>query len=182
MPIPTPIANALRLMGRGPRPGSAWGAILFVLAALTLVPSRAAAQALGYGVVGPAGYSGFFGTGGPLIHAAGGAEVLAGGRAGVGGEFGLLAGSGGAFLVSSANGVVHLGRRDRGRGASPFVTGGYSRLSSGEGGFDAWNVGAGADIWAKERVGVRVEFRDHVRPDRRGAVHYWTVRAGVVFR
>jgi hypothetical protein len=144
--------------------------------------SEARAQVLGYGIAGPAGYAGFFGSGAMLVHAAGGAEILAGGRVGGGGEFGLIGGSGGAFFVTSANGVVHVRRADRRRGASPFVTGGYSRLSGGEGTFDAWNVGVGADIWAKDHVGFRLEFRDHIRPDRRGSVDYWTVRAGVVFR
>ena len=94
----------------------------------------------------------------------------------------MLAGSGSALLVVSANGVLHFSTSQSARRPSPFVTGGYTHMGSGEGSFGAWNVGAGIDLWAKERVGVRVDFRDHVRPDSRGAVQYWTIRAGIVFR
>ena len=153
-------------------------------AAITARP--AAAQALGYGIAGPAGYSGFFGTSSdPMLHAAGGGEFLAGGRVGVGGEFGLLANSNGGVFVTSANGVFHFAPsvatpiRSR---ISPFASGGYTRITGGEGAFDAWNLGAGADLWLKPRVGVRLEFRDHIRPDGRGGVQYWAFRGGVVFR
>jgi hypothetical protein len=163
-------------------------AIVSTLVALAAViaPGRpAAAQVLGYGIAGPAGYSGFFGSSLESVHAAGGGEVLAGGRLGGGGEFGLLGNPSGGLFIASANAVFHvvpvqptpLRRR-----LSPYVSGGYTRLFSGEGSFNAWNAGIGADVWLKPRVGLRAEFRDHVRPDSRGGVHYWSVRAGVVFR
>jgi len=146
----------------------------------------AAAQALGYGIAGPAGYSGFFGNSVlPLLHVAGGGEFLAGGRVGVGGEFGLLANTDGGMFVTSVNGVFHfkpsVATPIRSR-ISPFASGGYTRLGSGGYGSTAWNLGAGADIWLEPRVGVRLEFRDHIRPDGRGGVQYWAFRAGVVFR
>jgi hypothetical protein len=158
-----------------------------VLAATLAGAGRAEAQvqALGYGIAGPAGYSAFFNSSSTALHAAGGAEVLAGGRVGVGGEFGLLLNLGGALWVTSANGVFHftpsVPTPTRSR-VSPFVTGGYTRMTSGDGAFNAWNIGGGADVWLKPRVGLRLEFRDHIRPDRRGNVQYWTFRAGVVFR
>ena len=82
------------------------------------------------------------------MHAAGGGEIP-GRRAGWrGGEFGLLAGPDSGVFMTSANGVLHfvpsVATPIRSR-ISPFVTGGYTRISSGEGGFDAWNIGAGAD-------------------------------------
>jgi hypothetical protein len=138
------------------------------------------AQPVGYGIVGPAGVTGFFRTSVANGHAAGGVEVLAGGRVGGQGEFGVIAGEGGGLFVTSGNGIVRLGAADD--PVAPFVTAGYTRMFSGEGGFDAWNAGAGADVWLKPHVGVRFEFRDHVRPDSRGTVHYWTFRAGVSFR
>ena len=151
-----------------------------------IVASPAAAQALGYGIAGPSGYSGFFGSSSmPMVHAAGGGEFLAGGRVGAGGEFGLLANTDGGVFVTSANGVFHFAPsvatpiRSR---ISPFASGGYTRITGGEGAFDAWNLGAGADVWLKPRVGLRLEFRDHIRPDDRGGVQYWAFRAGVVFR
>src|SRR3954452_24182191 len=155
-----------------------------VAGAITAAP--AGAQALGYGIAGPAGYSGFFGNSiGPAVHAAGGGEFLAGGRVGAGGEYGLLADANGGIFVTSVNGVFHFAPsvatpiKSR---ISPFASGGYTRMSNGEGGFDAWNLGAGADLWLKPRVGLRLEFRDHIRPDGRGGVQYWAFRAGVVFR
>ena len=151
-----------------------------------IAPARAAVgQALGYGIAGPAGYSGFFGSSFASVHAAGGGEFLVGGRVGAGGEFGLLANTGGGLFITSANAVFHFTPSQptpiRSR-ISPYVSGGYTRLSSGEGGFNAVNAGIGADVWFKPRVGLRAEFRDHIRPDSRGGVHYWSVRTGVVFR
>src|SRR3954465_7845379 len=111
-----------------------------VAGAITAAP--AGAQALGYGIAGPAGWSGFFGSCGLLVHAAGGAEFLAGGRVGAGGEFGLLANADGGMFVTSVNGVFHFAPsvatpiKSR---ISPFASGGYTRMSSGEGVFDAWN-------------------------------------------
>ena len=155
-----------------------------VLLALVLcAAARAAgAQALGYAVAGPAGYKGFFSSNAGLVHAAGGGEVLAGGRLGGGGEFGVLAGSGGALLVTSVNGVYHGYRITDAQKVQPFLTGGYTYMTNGEGSFNAWNLGGGVDVWFKDHAGLRVEYRDHIRPDDRGAVHYWAIRAGVVFR
>ena len=64
------------------------------------------------------------------------------------------------------------------------MSGGYTRLgiNDGEGGFDAWNIGAGADAWIGNRAGIRFELRDYLRPDDRGATHYLAFRIGVVFR
>jgi hypothetical protein len=158
-----------------------------VLLGVLAAPRPASAQAIGYGIAGPAGYSGFFGSSSALaLHAAGGGEVLAGGRVGGGGELGVLVGSGGGLFVASANGVFHVvpgtGAAGRAERVSPFISGGYTRWSNGEGEFDGWNAGAGADVWLKPRLGMRFEFRDHVRPDSRGTVHYWAFRAGVAFR
>jgi hypothetical protein len=167
---------------------TAWGIVstMAVLAGILATARPAGAQGLGYGIAGPAGYSGFFGTSSALaIHAAGGGEVLVDGRVGGGGEFGLLATTGGGLFATSANAVFHFVPSQptpvRSR-LSPYVSGGYTRLSSGEGGFNAWNAGIGADVWLKPRLGLRAEFRDHIRPDSRGGVHYWALRVGVVFR
>ncbi len=155
------------------------------LAGILATARPADAQALGYGIAGPAGYSGFFGSSAQAIHAAGGGEVLVGGRVGGGGEFGILANANGGLFLTSANAVVHFVPSQptpiRSR-LSPFITGGYTRFSSGEGAFNGWNAGAGTDVWLKPRVGLRVEFRDHVRSDQRGSVQYRALRVGVVFR
>jgi hypothetical protein len=155
---------------------------LFLMIVMMAGVSRADAQGLGYAIAGPAGFTGFFGSSFSAGHAAAGGELLIGRRAGIGAEYGIFASSGGAFTIASINGVLHILSTDLKRGPSPFVTGGYARLSSGEGDFNAWNVGAGVDTWIKPRVGVRVEIRDHIRPDSRGDVQYWTMRVGLVIR
>lgn len=142
----------------------------------------ASAQVSGYAIAGLAGFTGFFGSSTNAVHAAAGAEVLVRGRAGAGGEIGILASRGSVLRVSSINGVVHIMPNRRGAGASPFVSGGYTHMSSGEGSFHAWNAGAGLDIWPSDRVGIRIDVRDHVRQDRRGNVHYWSLRGGITVR
>ena len=145
------------------------------------VPS-AEAQALGYGIAGPAGFSGFFGSSVSHVHAAGGAEVLTPGGFGIGGEVGVLGGRGSALFVLSANGSFHISTDPSVQRVVPFLTGGYTNMRNSDGSFNAWNVGAGVDIWLRERAGLRVDVRDHVRRDSRGAVQYWAIRAGIVFR
>jgi hypothetical protein len=162
-------------------------ALVLVALAVAAIPELAHAQSsvrgLGYGIGGPAGYSGFFGSNvDSFWHVAGGGEVLARGRAGAAGEFGLLLGASGAVMVTSVNGVVHLAPHHRDRPFSPFVSSGYTRMWDGEVAFDAWNVGGGLDIWTRSGPGVRLDIRDHLRPDSRGAVHYWSLRAGIAFR
>ena len=155
------------------------------LAAVFAAARPADAQVIGYAIAGPAGFTGFFGDSAQALHAAGGAEVLAGGRIGAAGEFGLLVNPDSGLWVTSINAVYHFvpsrpgAVRSR---VSPFVTAGYTRMHSGEGSFDGWNAGAGADIWLRPRAALRIEFRDHIRPDARGEVQYWTFRAGIAFR
>ncbi len=158
------------------------GMRIFLVVAMLLLARTADAQVLGYAIGGPAGFQGFFGSSVSGGQAAGGAELLIRDRAGIGGEYGLIVHRGSALLAWSVNGVVHVLPGRGQSNVSPFVTGGYTRLSSGEGSFNAWNGGAGLDIWVKPRAGVRLEVRDQLRPDHRGNVHYWTMRGGVVFR
>jgi hypothetical protein len=135
---------------------------------------RAVAQPLAYGIAGPAGVSGFF-RASRSWHAAGGAEFVIPAGVGFGGEFGFMQ----SLAVLSLNASLHFPSRSM---LSPYVTAGYTRMGSGEGSFDAWNAGAGADYWFGARAGLRMEFRDHIRPDARGTVQYWTVRAGIAVR
>ncbi|HEX6323418.1 MAG TPA: hypothetical protein VFZ36_06815 [Vicinamibacterales bacterium] len=159
------------------------GLVAFLVATAMLAGTGSAdAQVLGYAIAGPAGVHGFFGSRADAGQAAGGAELLAGGRAGIAGEFGIIASGSGGLLVYSLNGVLHILSSRTPRGASPFVTGGYTRIWNGDGAFNAWNAGAGVDAWFSDHVGARAEFRDQVRPDGRGTVHYWTIRGGLVFR
>lgn len=141
--------------------------------------SRVEAQGIGYGVAGLGGVSGFFASR-TTLHAAGGGGLLFRDRLGAVGEFGFF-GTGRPLFMGSANGVFRFASA-RGDAASPFVTGGWTRMGNGDSSFDAWNAGVGVDIWPQERLGLRIELRDHVRPDVRGTVHYWTLRGGIIFR
>ena len=155
--------------------------VLFTCLLLVSTSAAADAQVLVYGVAGVSGVSGFFrsSTG---FDAAGGGEALIKGMGGIGAEAGALGNVSSVLGRVSVDGVVHVIPSRPEHRVSPFVTSGWTHMSSGEGSFNAWNVGVGADVWAQPRVGVRVEFRDHVRPDTRGTVHYWTIRGGVAFR
>jgi hypothetical protein len=155
--------------------------ILIVLVTITSLgtPRASEAQVLGYGVGGLGARAGWFG-GGAALQASGGGEVLVSGLAGGAGEYGLFVSSGSALQVASFNGVVHLASIDN--PTSPFVTAGYSRFWSGEGEFDAWNVGVGADFRLNPHTAIRADFRDHVRSDFRGTVHYLAFRLGIAFR
>jgi hypothetical protein len=144
-----------------------------------LAAARAEAQGVVYGIGGFGGYTGWFGGAG-AYHIAGGGELLVKGIAGAGAEIGLLGNVGSPLTVLSFNGVAHVA--DRGDTTSPYVTGGYSRFSSGEGNFNAINFAIGVDFRANRRAGIRLEFRDHLRRDFRGSVHYYSIRAGIALR
>jgi hypothetical protein len=154
--------------------------ILLPVLFVTLFATHSFAQGLGYAGGGLAGVSGFFGRWSTAFHAGAGAEVVANDHIGFGGEIGFFD----RFLVGSGNVTLHLKSptRESGSTFSPFVTGGVSRFGIGDGEFTAVNVGAGFNYWAAERVGFRMEFRDHFRPDDRGTTQYWSVRAGIAFR
>jgi hypothetical protein len=158
-----------------------WIAAMAFVALLTAGARTADAQVLGYGVAGLGGVQGFYGslaTG----HLAGGGELLAKGRGGVTGEIGLLGTGSGALHTLSFGGVWRVVPVSTARRFAPYVTSGVGILGDGDVIFAAWTVGGGVDVWARERVGVRLDLRDRIRTDSRGTVHYWTASAGVVFR
>jgi hypothetical protein len=134
------------------------------------------AQVLGHGVFGIGGVGGFVNTE-PSFTLAGGADYVVGDRFAVGGDAGLFDN----LVMVSANASY---RAPYHMGFVPFFTGGVSRmgLRYGDGTFSTMNVGAGADMWLKRRAGLRLEFLDQIRPDDRGTTHYWSARAGIVFR
>jgi hypothetical protein len=100
------------------------------------------------------------------------------------GKYFTVGGEGGLFdrlVTVSVYGAIHASGEE---GLVPFLTAGYTRLgvADGEGGANAWNIGAGADGWFSRHAGVRFELRDHIRQDRRGNTHYWSLRAGIAIR
>ena len=155
--------------------------IVFSLTCLTSLtsPTSLYAQGLGYAEGGLAGVSGFFGRWSDSFHVGGGGEAVVADHLGVGGEFGFL----NRLVVGSANATIHF-TGVRTAKFSPFVTAGYSRMGigDGEGAFSALNVGGGAQLWLSDHAGIRFEFRDHLRPDDRGTVQYWSARVGVAVR
>lgn len=152
-------------------------AAVLICAAFCSVASRAQSAVLGYVIAGPAGVSGWLGPRNS-VHVAGGGEfgfdVL-----GVGGELGYWTSGLG---MASVNGSVSPTKRGSVRKTIPFLTAGYTTGFTFEGSFNAWNLGGGANYWISARRGLRVDFRDHIRPDERGTVHYWSIRAGLAFR
>jgi hypothetical protein len=147
-------------------------ALLFV----ALFATHAAAQGLAYA---EGGVAGFAASGSHSFHVAGGGEAVAADRIGLGGEIGFF----GRLITVSGNATFHLTPLSSQK-AGAFVTGGYTRfgVGDGEGSFNTWNVGAGAHLWFSDHAGLRLELRDHVRPDSRGTRQYWSARAGVVVR
>ncbi len=62
----------------------------------------------------------------------------------------------------------------------PFVTGGYT-LGFRDGAMNMIHFGGGATYWFSERVGLRVEVRDHM-PTQSTDYHYLVVRFGITGR
>lgn len=61
----------------------------------------------------------------------------------------------------------------------PFVTGGYSlRIRAGVA--SAFNFGGGVNYWFKDRVGLRLEFRDHISHS--DLNYFYGFRIGLAFR
>ena len=82
------------------------------------------------------------------------------------------------FGVGSLNATYHFGRRAK---LDPFVTAGYSAAFR-TGYLNMANFGGGVNWWWRERMGLKVEFRDHVETEGGGSYHLWGVRFGLTFR
>jgi hypothetical protein len=134
----------------------------------------------GYGYVGP----GAFTTGSEtLIHYGAGAEGLLVHGLSVGAELGGFAPAASfrdGFGVFSPNASYHFLNASRSRKFVPFVTGGYTLFFASDVA-NGMNFGGGFNYWFKERVGVRIEVRDHILFPA-GDAHLIGVRFGVSFR
>jgi len=117
-------------------------------------------------------------------HFGGGGEALVYKGLGVGGEIGYLTpwqSFSSGLGVLSADGSYHFLPRKRDAKVVPFVTGGYTLFfRSGSG--NLFNFGGGINYWFRQRVGLRLEFRDHVWPSSYQTEHYWGFRIGLAFR
>jgi hypothetical protein len=153
---------------------------LFLLAFLSSAALAQSSDARGWGYV-------FGGVGGRSeanavsLHVGGGGEGLLYKGFGVGGEIGYFApfeSAGDGFGLASANIGYHFKMKSSPK-VVPFVTGGYSvafRNGSSSGG----NIGGGVQYWAKDKVGLRFEFRDHIFSS--DSPHIYSFRVGLSFR
>ena len=162
---------------------------------LAFVPALALAQTAAPGpakTVSGLGY-GFFGVGAEACcgdswatwHAGGGGEVVIADAFGIGAELGYLnwfEEGMDTIGVFSTNGTYHFFPRQASRRLRPFVTGGYTLAFNNGGHENLFNVGGGVDYWMKKRVGLRIEFRDHVWSGSSQATHFWSARFGVTVR
>jgi hypothetical protein len=116
------------------------------------------------------------------MHFGGGGEVLPYKGIGIGGEIGYFTpweDFSAGFGILSANGSYHFLRN---RKVSPFVTAGYS-LGFRDGSINLVNFGGGINWWFANRLGLRLEARDHIRSREPFArVHYFSGRIGLSFR
>jgi hypothetical protein len=137
------------------------------------------AQSHGYVFFGPGGATSGGHTSSQMAAGAGGEFVTAPGI-GLGAEIGAVApwrDIDGAIGVGSVNGSYHFGRERR---FVPFVTGGYT-LFFRSGTANGVNIGGGANWWFRERLGLKLEFRDNIGTGNFD-VHFWNFRAGLTFR
>ncbi len=138
----------------------------------------------GYAFVAPGARS----TDDATLHLGGGGEYVFKGGAGVGAELGYLGPMerlDTGFGVFSLNGGYHFRKASRSGKTVPFLTAGYTGIFRGRGGDSGFNFGGGVNHWFKDRVGVRLEFRDNVFGytfSGNDYVHYLNVRVGLTFR
>lgn len=151
------------------------GLMSFAIAAQTTSEHRGQ----GYAFVATGGYSDSTAT----LHFGVGGEGLVYKGLGVGGEIGYLAAArqlDSGFGVLSPNISYHFLNASKSGKVVPFVTGGYS-LFFRSGVAHGVNFGGGINYWFKERVGLRLEFRDHI-PAHGDLGHFYGVRIGLAFR
>jgi len=112
------------------------------------------------------------------LHLGVGGEVPIYKGLGMGGELGYLGPAnyfGEGFGILSANATYDFPRATSGK-LGPFATGGYS-LGFRSGSINGFNYGIGMNYWIVDRIGLRVEFREHVF-DR---THFHGFRIGWIF-
>ena len=171
---------------------------------LGLVPCLGQAQSSeyskghGYAFGGAGGQT----DGGAGVHLGVGGEGFFNRFVGVGAEVGYVGGSGRSKSdagILSPNFVARFLAKDNKNKVEPFVTGGYTlfyhgvteyRLNSGFG-YSPFNVhrlengvnlGAGANWWVSERLGLRFEFRDYILIGPYESTHFAGAHIGLIFR
>jgi hypothetical protein len=116
-----------------------------------------------------------------VAHFGGGGEGFLYKGLGLGAEAGYLTpwrDFGNGIGLVSFNGSYHF---NRDRKLSPFVSGGYT-LGFRSDTANLFNFGGGVNYWFRDRVGLRLEFRDHVYSEQSLNIHYLGGRIGFSFR
>ncbi len=154
------------------------------LAVLILITAAAApAQSSnGYVFIAPGGVSSMGHTT-MTIHAGGGLDAIIGKGIGVNLELGGMwpreCFEDCILGVFSPGGAYYF-RRTTENKLDPFVNGGYS-LFFRNGHESLFYLGGGANYWMLKKIGLRMEFRDHVSTHYR-TTHFWSFRLGLAFR
>ncbi|MBI4454769.1 MAG: hypothetical protein HY644_02600 [Acidobacteria bacterium] len=139
---------------------------------------------IGYGFGAPGSTTGSVTT----LHIGGGADWVNKKGWGVGAELGYFAATeaiGEGRAIFSVDAAYHFLSSQTGQKAAPFIAGGYSAIiakESHEKTVNLGNFGIGVNYWFSEKLGLRVEFRDHLRNDLGKTSHLWGIRIGVGFR
>ena len=108
-----------------------------------------------------------------------GGEWIAGKGLGVGGEFGAVAGHD-SFGFILLNGYYHLlPYSGADRKLDPFMTAGVGAILGIFETLAMVSFGGGANYWFHRRLGLRVELRDMVAPNRNFNKQTWGFRAGL---
>ena len=150
---------------------------LVLLLPLSLIAQNNEYRGQGYLFFAPGALTGSGNTQGTFHIGGGGEGFLYRGLAG-GAEIGYLASwKGEGIGVLSLDSSLHFNRRAK---LSPFVTGGYSLLFR-SGHANGVNFGGGVNWWIGERMGIRLEFRDHFQTQFTD-IHYPGFRIGFAFR
>jgi hypothetical protein len=179
------------------RGGKFCRAFCTLTAALTvqLAPTAAWAQVsgLGYLVGAPVVINNFSLRDDKIAwHAAGGVDLVRGSKWGFGGEVGMMSfpfvsrtsATGGSSMPAYTSVLVSVNvshhfvpPRATDRVVHPFVSGGYTFMSGGEG-LPMFNIGGGADWWLSRHAGLRVDIREGLL----GGSSLLAFRIGVVFK
>ena len=117
------------------------------------------------------------------LHVGGGVDAIIAKGIGVNAEIGALwprsCFSDCVLGVFSPGGTYYF-RRGRENRLEPFVNGGYTLVFRG-GHENLFYFGGGANYWMSDKLGVRLEFRDHVST-RFDTAHFWSFRVGLAVR
>jgi hypothetical protein len=162
-----------------------WIAVLISLVSIaaraqTPQPPAREFRGQGYAFVGPAAFTA---SGDTLVSYGGGGEGVFANGLGLGAEvagFSRMGRFNRSFGALSPNVSYHFQKASKSGKLVPFVTGGYSLFFS-SGAASGFNVGGGVNYWFGERVGMRIEVRDHVviPSDNFNLI---SVRFGIAFR